>query len=156
MEYDIRRHPETRTVAFRHIGPYMQITAAFERLNYWATAHDLSDRQTFAVYYDDPATVPESELRSDACIEVEPDFQINDPRVLITTIPAGTYAVATYIGPYGGLVAAWDQFMNRWLPHCGYTIDANNPCGSFEKYLNDPRYVPAEHLITELYQAVLA
>jgi len=144
-----------RTVAIRHIGPYMGIASAFERLGAWAAAHDLVDRQMLGVYYDDPATVPASQLRSDACIEVEPDYPVNDPTVHITIIPSGTYAVATYIGPYDALPQAWGEFYGRWFPASRHVMDTTNSCGSFEKYLNDPTYVPPQHLITELYQAIV-
>ena len=99
-----------------------------------------------AVFYDDPAAIPEPSLRSRAGIVVAQDFAIPDP-FLDMTIAAGRHAVMTYKGPYAGLPAAYDFLYSEWLPGSG-AEPGDQPV--FERYLNTPMDVGPDDLLTEV------
>jgi AraC family transcriptional regulator len=156
MNVEIRNLAAQRAVAMRHIGPYMQIGATFGKLVDWAAMHGLDGHEMLAVYYDNPVIVPPADLRSDACVVVDDDYQISDESVSIVTIPAGSYAVATCVGPYTGLGESWGIFIGQWFPSSGHKMAMCGEVTCFEKYVNDVRSTPPEQLITELSQAIEA
>jgi AraC family transcriptional regulator len=154
MKIEIRESvPPMRVVAMPHVGPYWQIGPVFDRLEQWATANNIAAQGILAIYHDDPESVPAEKLRSDACIVVGPELSLDDTAVRLVDLPGGRYAVATYVGSYSGLPAAWGQFMGEWLPGSGEKINFEHP--SFEIYRNMPGEVPESELITELYEPLL-
>jgi AraC family transcriptional regulator len=60
-----------RVAAVRHIGPYMEVGRSFDILMSWARARQLlrPGARSLGLYYDDPAAVAPTALRSDACLE---------------------------------------------------------------------------------------
>lgn len=100
-----------------------------------------------AIYYDDPETTPQPELRSDAAIVVPEDValpkELNEHR-----IPAGRYARAVHVGSYETLGDAWARFLGEWLPASGNRIGSG---GTYKIYANDPTKVPKSELRTEMY-----
>ncbi|MFL5207514.1 MAG: GyrI-like domain-containing protein, partial [Microvirga sp.] len=70
------------------------------------------------VYLDDPTSVPEAELRSQACVVVDEPMTVEAP-LLSTHIQGGDHAVLKYKGPYGDMRAAYDWLFGRWLPSSG-------------------------------------
>ena len=68
--------PGVRVAAIRHRGDYQLTGRAFERLMAVAATTGLLtlDTRSVGVFYDDPASVPEAELRSAACITVPDDW----------------------------------------------------------------------------------
>jgi AraC family transcriptional regulator len=146
--------PAWRVVALRYVGPYDQISPVFGRLMGWLQANEvIQTGPALAIYQDDPETVPVAELRSDACAIVADDFTTDDPTVQVLTLPGGRYAVATHLGAYSGLGAAWGRFIGEWLPTSGHTLDASRPC--FEIYVNECNAVPVEEIRTDLYEPIL-
>jgi AraC family transcriptional regulator len=141
--------PEQRVIALRHTGTYNQIGAAFGQL----AARGFEVLGAIGIYYDDPETTPESELRSDACAIVPEDFVPSDTDLRVITVAGGRYAVYTYLGDYSGLGSAWGRFMGEWIPTSGHTMDFNRPC--LEVYVNDCDKVPVEEVRTDLYQPIL-
>lgn len=153
MEVDIVEMPELRLATIRHLGPYNQITAAFEHLGATAGSAGLLDRADvamLAVYHDDPEVTPSEELRADAAVTVEEGQRIPDGMGELR-LPAGPYARYTHIGPYEQLGDVWARLLGVWLPQSGYSIGAG---GTFEIYRNTPGEVPDEDLHTDLYLAV--
>lgn len=139
----------TDVVCVRHIGTYMQIGQAFERLFGWLGARQLINQDTrmMGVYFDDPCAVPEAELRSLACATIA-NFDVIEAPLERHTIAAGEYAVLHYQGPYAGLPAAYDWFYGSWLPESGREL-GNAP--AFEEYLNDPATTAPADLLTDIH-----
>lgn len=61
---------------------------------------------------------------------------------------AGRWAVFEYVGAYEYLHQVWSQIYRGWLPTSGYTLRDTLP---FESYLNNPREVSPEELLTEIW-----
>jgi AraC family transcriptional regulator len=150
MDVVIKNFPELRVAAVRHIGPYMQISEAFERLGQIAGGAGLIQppkTEMVALFYDDPESTPADQLRSDAGITVEPDASL--PAGLEEHhVPAGAYASAIHVGPYEQLGDTWARLMGEWLPTSGRRINSDAP--SYEVYLNTPMTAPKEELRTEI------
>jgi AraC family transcriptional regulator len=141
----------------RHIGPYagdQQLFGnLFNRLCTWAGPRGLlrfPETKFITIYYDNPEITDESKLRTDVCVTVPADTQV-DGEVGKATIPAGKYAIAHFeINPeqYGD---AWNAVYGGWLPESGYQPD-DRPC--FELYLNDPKTHPEGKHIVDIYAPV--
>jgi AraC family transcriptional regulator len=96
------------------------------------------------VYEDDPFSIPESQLRSRACLMFEREVQ-TDPTVQRIEIPAVTCAVLRHRGPYADMRLAYQFLYGEWLPNSGREA-ADQPV--FEVYLNHPRdTAPADLLV---------
>ena len=145
----IRDVAPCRIVALRHIGEYMQIGNAYERLNIWAAGQGLLNDKVrwFGIYYDDPAAAPEGGLKSDACLAVS-DGVIPPAEYRLTQTPAGRCAMLVYKGPYSDLEKPYKWLFGEWLPTSGEEPD-DQPC--FEEYLNDARSIPPAELLTAIY-----
>jgi len=132
-------------------GSYMNIGNAFEKTFGWLGINGLMPhtRRSIGIYYDDPASVPEPDLRSFAGAEIitdtTPEFP---PGMEEREIPAGKYAVLQLKGPYSEMAPAYQWLYGVWLPASGEEV-ADQPC--FEEYLNNPREVPATELLTNIY-----
>jgi AraC family transcriptional regulator len=100
-----------------------------------------------AIYYDDPETTPQDELRSDAALVVPDDVRL--PEGLVEQrLAAGRYAHTVHVGPYEQLGDTWARFLGEWLPASGNRIGDGV---SYEIYVNNPTQVPKNQLRTELY-----
>lgn len=151
MDVEIRKSEPIRLVGIRHVGPYWRIGEAFERLHGWMAAAGHTFGPGYALYHDDPGSTPEAEQRSDACVQVAEGFTPEDPAVAVHEIPAGEYAVATYVGGYEGLPEAWGRLFAELLPATGR---ASSPGVSFEVYIDNCNELPKERLRTELWVPV--
>ena len=145
---DILDQPARRLAAVSHRGPYLEIGAAFDKISAILAARGEGGKgRTMAgIFYDDPSQTPETELRSHAAVEVEPDFPIDAPMEEVR-LPAGRHAVMQYTGPYSGLSAAYDQLYCDWLPGSGEE-PADSPV--FEVYRNTPMDTEPDKLRTDL------
>lgn len=149
MKVDVVKRPELRLASVRHVGSYMRINGAFQRLNDLVTKAGLSDRNTklVGIYHDDPSTTPENKLRSEAAITVGAKTKL--PAGLTElVIPAGRYAHATHTGPYTGLGDAWGYLRNEWLKQTG---EKPGKGMSYEVYRNTPMNAKPDELVTDLY-----
>lgn len=135
--------------AIKHLGHYMDIGQAFDKLDTVAATHDLLSEDTyfFGVYYDDPESKPAEELESHACMNIAPE-QAKAANLELINVQGGKYAVMRFVGPYAQLETAYQWFYGKWLPDSGYEMD-DKPF--FENYLNDPRDTPPNELITEIH-----
>ncbi len=146
---EIKQVPAMTAVTLPHKGSYMEVGKAFEQLFGWLAAQDLMEDATRIVglYYDDPDSVPEAELRSSAGAvltsspQLQPPFEQSDIR-------EGEYAVLSYKGPYADMKAAYDWFYGEWLTNSGREA-ADAPC--FEDYLNNPQDTAPNDLLTDIY-----
>jgi AraC family transcriptional regulator len=149
MKVEIVKQPELRLASVRHVGSYMGIPEAFQRLNDLVTAAGLSNRDAslVGVYHDDPATTPEEKLRSDAGITVPAKTKV--PKGLTELIvPAGRFAHTTHVGPYTGLGEVWGRLRNEWLKRSGEKMGDGM---SYEVYQNTPMTAKPHELITDVY-----
>lgn len=151
MQVQTLQAPAMRLAAIRHIGPYDEIGPVFGRLWQWVGEARVPAGDPIAIYHDNPQITPAGELRSDAAVIVPADFSTDSPEITILDIPANTYAVYRYEGPYEGLGQAWTRFVGEWLPQSGYEL-GKGIC--FERYRNDPINTPPESLVTELYEPI--
>jgi AraC family transcriptional regulator len=138
--------PKLRVAAIQHRGDYQLTSKAFERLMTIATITGLLTQitRTIGIYHDDPASVPQNELRSTACITV-PEEWVPSGELTEAYIESGRYARIIHTGPYTELKTAYDWLYQTWLP--GTSEEPRDlPC--LEEYLNDPRHVSAKHLTT--------
>jgi AraC family transcriptional regulator len=145
----IRTEPAIRLAAVPHKGAYFEVSRAFQKLSAVMASRDLfrNAGRMIAVFYDDPQSVAEPDLRSHAGFEITGRSDLSAPLEDVT-LPGGRQAVLTYKGPYAGLPAAYDELFGIWLPQSGEE-PADTP--SFEVYLNSPMDVAPEELITELH-----
>jgi AraC family transcriptional regulator len=149
MQVEIVEMPILRVAALRHVGPYSQISQSFGKLSQVAASAGLfrNGAAMVALYHDDPESVPQDQLRSDAGIIVPDGAQI-PPTLTQQTLPAGRYAKTVHRGSYELLGDAWARFLGEWLPSSGQRL-ASTP--SFELYRNTPTDTAKEQLVTELY-----
>jgi AraC family transcriptional regulator len=149
MKVEVVQQPELRLASVRHVGSYMRVNEAFQRLNDLVTAAGLSNRDTklVGVYHDDPSTTPEDKLRSDAAITIPAKTKL--PLGLTELkLPAGRYAHTTHLGPYTGLGEAWAYLKNEWRQKSGEKLGKGM---SYEVYRNTPMNAKPHELITDLY-----
>jgi AraC family transcriptional regulator len=150
MQVEIADMPEMRVASVHHVGPYNQVAQAFERLGSIAGPAGLFAQPGAAMvglYYDDPESTPQEELRADAGIVIPPATPL--PAGLTEQrLPAGRYAKVIHRGSYEQLGDTWARLLGEWLPASGHRIGSTP---SFELYRNTPMDTPKEQLVTEIY-----
>jgi AraC family transcriptional regulator len=141
--------PDLEVLSIPHTGSYLQISRAFEQLGGWLGARNLisPDSRMFGVYYDDPASVAEAQLRSRACISVSQTCALEPPLERVT-IAGGEYAVLLHKGAYAALPAAYEWLFGVWLVQAGREL---RDAPALEEYLNTPMDTAPEDLLTEIY-----
>lgn len=140
---------DLEVVSLQHNGSYLQISQAFSRLGSWLGARNLitQESQMIALYYDDPATVAENQLRSRACFSISKACSLESPMERVT-IAGGKYAVLRHRGSYDALSAAYEWLFGTWLLQSGCELRDAPP---FEKYLNTPMDTAPADLLTDIY-----
>lgn len=148
--YDIaiRTIPEQTLLSVPHTGSYMGIGKAFEALYGALYSRNIftPDMRMIGLFLDDPDLVPEDKLRSYACVTANADVPADAP-LERRTLAGGDYAVLRHKGPYADMGAAYRWLYATWLPASGRSIRDEV---MFEAYLNNPRDVPPNELITEI------
>jgi len=145
----IKTFAGAHVAALEHRGDYQAIGRRFDELAAWAASRGLleSPRRWIGIYYDDPASVPAAELRSEAAIEVDPGMPLADG-MSHREIPPLRAASLIHKGPYAELERSYRQLYGEWLPASGEE-PSDRPC--FEHYINDARAVPPSELLTEIF-----
>jgi AraC family transcriptional regulator len=140
--------PPLRLAVIGHRGAYDAIGGVYDRLFAWAGPRGLlgPEARSFALYHDDPTSVAESNLRSDAGLTVPPGVE-GSGEVRIVEVPALRVAVLRHKGPYAELEAAYSRLYGDWLPASGEE-PADHPV--MEEYLNDPRSLPPSEWLTDV------
>ena len=148
-DVSIRHIPAARLAGLPHRGAYMEIGRAFDTLFGVLGARGLLQPGIcmMGVYYSDPTTVPEAELRSFAAITLPDDSFPVAPPLERAELRGGDYAVLRHKGPYSDMRPAYDWLYGEWLLQSGREA-ADAPC--FEAYLNDPRDTPPTELLTDI------
>jgi AraC family transcriptional regulator len=144
----IENFPALRVASVPHKGDYKTINVAFERLGAWAGPRGLAGPGTrmFGIFYDDPDSVPTSELRSDACLAIPEGTSVDGPATQKTIAPGRT-ACFVHKGPYTELAQAYRALYRDWLPNSGEEADDRPP---FEEYLNTPLTAAPADLLTAI------
>ncbi len=151
-EVELRDVGALNLVGLVHGGPYMEIGRAFEKLAVFGHEKGLFGPGTgsMALYFDDPDTVKTSELRSFAgMLEIRPT-EIERPYERVV-VEAGRFAVLRYNGPYSELPSVYNWFYGAWLPDADVEV-RDAPC--MEDYLNDPRRVAPNELLTDIFMPI--
>ena len=148
--YDIaiRIIPEQTLLCVPHTGSYMGIGKAFEALYGALFSRNIftPDMRMIGLFLDDPDLMSEDKLRSYACVTADADVPADAP-LERRTLAGGDYAVLRHKGPYADMGAAYRWLYATWLPASGRSIRDDV---MFEAYLNNPRDVPPNELITEI------
>jgi len=146
--------PSVRIAAIAHKGSYMGIGKAFEKVYIWAMSNGLTpgpDTRAIGVYYDDPESVKESDLRSHAGFSISEDLDIgktqNCDAIEMVDLKGGRAATLEHVGPYAELERAYNWFYRTWLMEQNYELADLPP---FEEYINDPKTTPPQELITKI------
>ncbi len=148
MDAQIKKFEPIRVAYVRHVGPYEQCGAAWEKLCAWAAPQGLLAGQPLmlGLSHDDPSLTAPNQIRYDACIAVEQNMH-GQADVNIQEISGGDYAVALHKGPFERMSATYAELQGVWLPPTGRE-KAMQP--SMEIYLNDPETTPPEELLVEI------
>jgi AraC family transcriptional regulator len=146
FEVTIRDEAALRLAALPHRGKYEAIGTVYDRLLAWAGARGLvtPEARCIALYHDDPHSVPEKDLRSDAGITVAPGVAGSEG-VRIIELPPTRAAMLVFKGPYAELERAYGWLYREWLPNSGEE-PGDQPAR--EDYLNDPRVLPPSEWLT--------
>jgi AraC family transcriptional regulator len=149
LKVRVLAQPSLRLACMAHRGAYINIGQAFERLFMQLGKQQLmhEGQRTLGVYFDDPAMVSASALRSCAAVTLAPKGKAAPP-LQEMVLAAGRYAVLRYQGPYSAMHAAYRWLYGQWLPNSGFE-PANAPV--YEDYLNNPREVLPSALLTDIY-----
>lgn len=91
-------------VAFiRNLGSYQTIDLnLFTKLHQWIDVNGFNtgDNITLGVGHDDPNITPIDKVRYDVCVSVAEPF-LPDGEIGFQELPGGTFAMASYVGPFG-------------------------------------------------------
>ncbi len=149
MKVQIKPLEPMRVAFMRHVGPYDEVGATWDRLLPWLGKEGRlgGDAQCIGICHDDPEVTQRDRIRYHACVTVDERFEpIGD--IGVQTIPGGEYAMVTHLGPYNRLGETYAKLLGEWLPRSGRAL-RSTPC--FEVYLNDPGSTEPEDLLTDIY-----
>lgn len=138
-------------VMIRHTGPYDGLGPVFDQLFGWVGSQGVEVKRTIGIYWDNPDFTPAAQLRSAACVEVSPFFNLQPYPGLsleLSSIAGGSYAKTRFVGPYEKLEGVWSEFTRQIEQQYRREI-SDNP--AFEVYVNDASETPPDQLITELF-----
>lgn len=149
MKVEIKRIKPLRVAFMRHVGPYKQVGATWDKLLPILGIEGLlgGNPMFIGICHDDPEVTVPARLRYDACVTVDQEFQ-GEGDIGIQVIAGGDYAVTTHQGSYERLGDSYAALLGQWLPRSGREL-GNAPC--FEVYLNSPENTAPEDLLTDLY-----
>ena len=149
MKVKIEYKEPIRVAFMRHVGPYDEVGATWDKLLPRLGKEGLlgGDVLILGICHDDPEVTPPEKIRYDACVTVDERF-VPEDEIGVQVIPGGEYAVTTHFGPYQKLGDTYTRLLGQWLPRSGREL-RSAPC--FEVYLNDPQSTEPEDLLTDIY-----
>jgi AraC family transcriptional regulator len=138
-----------RVAFIRHVGPYRECGAAWEKLCKFAAERGWfsPNIRRIGIGHDFPDVTEPDKIRYDACLTVDDQFKATG-EVGVQEIPGGLYAIVTHRGPYEKFEETYHQLFREWVPTCGHEL-RSFPC--FELYHNDPGTARPEDLVTDIY-----
>ncbi len=149
MQVTVKKLEPVRVAFLRHVGPYSECGATWDKLLPGLGARGLLGAGTIflGLCHDDPEVTPAEKIRYDACVSIDDDFE-PEGDVGVQTIAAGDYAVTTHAGPYDKLGDTYAGLFERWMPTSGRE-PRSAPC--MEIYLNDPDSTDPADLLTDVH-----
>lgn len=148
MDAHIEHFAPLRVAFVRHVGPYAECGAAWEKLCSQPALQSVMNEETIAlgICYDDPDVTEGDKIRYDACVTVGDGFQSSEG-IDIQNIDGGDYVVMVHKGSYDGLHDCYRWLYGKWLPESGREAKS---APSLEIYRNSPATTPPEELVTEI------
>ena len=115
MKVITRKIKPMRVAYLRHVGPYEDTKPTwFDLMARLSADKQIRKRSVFiGIGHDNPSVTPAAELRYDACITVDEDYEPKKP-VALQTIVGGDYAVAKNC-PVGKIKDAFQYLFGKWL-----------------------------------------
>ena len=115
MKVITRKIKPMRVAYLRHVGPYENAKpTGFDLVARLSADKQIRKRSVYiGIGHDDPSVTPAAELRYDACITVDEDYEPKKP-VALQTIVGGDYAVAKNC-PVGKIKDAFQYLYGKWL-----------------------------------------
>lgn len=147
MQVTIKDVAKMPVAAVRHVGPYSECGAAFQKLLACKALKFGPNTKLLGICYDDPEITEPTKIRYDACMTIDSNFQPVDG-IEVKEVGGGKYAITRHIGPYTELYKTYRALCGMWIPQNGYEHRSEPP---FEIYLNDANTTKPEDLITEIY-----
>lgn len=128
-------------------GAYRELNALFWRLWKWAEEAARLDGLVglYGIPLDDPASVPEDQLRYDACLALA-DASGPPAPLRELALPAGSYAVLRHVGSYDGLEDSNQRLIAQVLASGRELGDLP----LFHHFLDDPEETAESELRTEI------
>lgn len=153
LEVTTKELAPVRLAAIPHHGAYTKIGDTFGRLMGMAGPLGLLGPATLTagVYYDDPESTPEDELRSYAGIVVEGDAPVPEGMEEVV-LAGGKHIVATHRGSYANLESSYQWLMGQWMPEHSVEMAEGPSC---EIYRNSPMTAAPEDLLTDIIVRVV-
>src|SRR5271165_3349474 len=99
MNVKIQEWKPMREAFLRHVGPYGEVGATWDRLLtiLGKDGYLGGDTLLLGICHDDPEVTPPAKIRYDACVTVGNDFAPSGG-IQVQTVAGGEYAVTTHIG----------------------------------------------------------
>jgi AraC family transcriptional regulator len=138
-------------LGIEHRGAYSGIGQSFGALCGLLAQNNIPMGSMIGIYYDDPQTTPEAELRSFAGLALASPLSGAYQGLNRVTLAGGKYVVARHVGPYDKLGDAWNYVMGPWIEQSGMQPDGRD---YFELYIHHDESNPDE-CITDIYVPVL-
>jgi AraC family transcriptional regulator len=149
LDVRIERIPARRVAFVRHVGPYEQVGAAWQKLMNWAGSRGLfvPGMLTIGICYDDPEITSDRHVRYDACLATSAPFEPQG-EIGAQEIPAAQCAVVMHRGPYEKLGEAYGALFGQWLPSSGREP---SDAPAYDLYRNSPFDTAPENLLTDIH-----
>ncbi len=135
MDIELAQVPDLTLAVVRGRVPFAELPAFYDSA-YTAVAAALAAAGSppSGSAYGWYAAMPTSDVDLAAGFGAPVGTPLDDERVELQTIPGGSAVVATFVGPYDQLTAAWQQ-VESWRA----TTNAGTPRGDFyEEYVTEP------------------
>jgi AraC family transcriptional regulator len=138
-----------RVIFKRHVGAYEEVGPVWGQLAFWAGRRRLIGPTTvfLGIVHDDPDVTAPHRMRYDAAITVGENVAAEGD-IGIQVIDASRYAIVRHNGPYETIAATYARLCGEWLTQSGKELRS---APALEKYLNSPRDVSPDQLMTDIY-----
>jgi AraC family transcriptional regulator len=137
-----------RVAYLRHVGPYEEVGRTWIDITARLSAENQVRKgaRFIGIGHDDPTATPATELRYDACITVDEQYEPKKP-VGLQTILGGDYAVVKNC-PVGEIKDAYHYLFGKWLARSSRRL---RPAPSFLVLVDAPNSVAATKPRVDIY-----
>lgn len=136
---EVKELDPIKTVSVSHVGDYMLIYKAFDKVFSWAETNNLwtGSPKMMGVYQDDLNKTPIQELRSKACLEDQKGTQL-DEGMEHYTISGGKYFVCKVEVMFPEYPSAWQKAYSLFNEK-SYEYDSRDHYELYVSCAGDPR-----------------